>query len=1048
MAHIGIASPGPASRRHVCASGAAQPQNHRRSGWGQHAHQHHGQTVIGIDPRTGGLQVITPLRFTARLLSLTRCRYYPLFSNNTYNDRPIPLPNSQLSTSIDTVLTALAQLSSHRTKTSRALISLFDAKWQYIIAEATPDMPLGPRLPHTERNGEELWLCGTAIPRVAGICEGSLGSGILKGSASADLSSTFITDLQADDRFSGKPYCVANPSARFYAAVPIRTARGIDIGVLAVIHNEPLHGNTEWKQKLDGIMSDMSSTIMSHLESERIKLEHRRSQRMVRGVGSFVERASTLTDWHEGLDPSAFMDVAGMEGTLNVEQQALHPEQRNSSSASSNHIQRPQGSALGEDDNVVQRSVGPPGSARSTSKDGAQPPPASPLTQQGRLHDIFSRAANLIRESIEIEGVVFLDANTGSFGSRIERSGDGGSSLGLSAPTSSSDEALSSSEHGAADKCCPVLGFSNTDKSSINDDKASRAQITFPGKVLSTLLRRYPGGKIWSFDENGSVQSSDSSEEDDSTIFKPIVLGKLPTRKLDPRGAKPWARQREGSNLLAVFPGARSIAFVPAWDEKAGRWHSGCFVYTLTPARVLTTTGELSYLRAFNVMVIAEVARLQAKLELKAQNDVLNSISHELRSPLHGVILGVELLQDTALDTFQGNITHTVETCGRTLLDTIDHLLDFSNINNFLRVDKKEKHERRLAGRETIESGMKNLLVDVNLDVLVEEVVESVFAGYNFQRLSIGDLKRGDNLPNSDRANRRLDYMKSMEELGHSRKGTPLASSTHQVLIHLDIEPEIHRYLTTVGAIRRIIMNLFGNALKYTQTGAIKVSLSRVLPSTRRYKGKQQTVRITVSDTGRGMSEDYIDNKLYIPFQQENDLTPGTGLGLSLVKGIVDSLGGEISVTSQVNVGTTVSVTLPLKSSASFANDEGDDMDDCSFSEQRQQLKGLRVHLGDLAQLEADTSNQFAHGPKRSSRSSLGTVCHDWLQMEIVQGSYSCPDIVLCSESAIDTPEGLEHVSNKAPVVVLCTNPVVAHSRTLACRGYVGGRVVEFISQP
>lgn len=977
---------------------------------------------------------------------LIASRYYPLFSNIVYNDRPSTLPNSQLSTSSDPVLTALAQLALHRTNTRRALVSLFDSKWQYIVAEATPDLPLGPTLSHTERNGEDLWMCGTAVPRSSGICEHSLDLPVPRDLAARDLPTTFVPDLHDDDRLPKKTYCFADHPVRFYAAVPIRTTRDIDIGVLCVMDNHPMEGDVDWKKdKVDGVLSGISATIMSHLESERLKLEHRRSQRMVRGVGSFVEMASTLTDWQEGSDPSSFEDVAGAEGALNVTQQAMQPQYENNPGMANSDTADTRQRTLEPSANVV----------RTTQHESAQQPhPSGSFTrertavppQQGSVNDIFSRAANLIRESIEVEGVIFLDVNSVSFGSRVKWPSAHASAPASSTTVSSSDEASSGPERTTSDRCCPVLGFSTSDVSSIDNEQSTVAQITLPGKVLATLLRRYPGGKIWNFDEHGSLHTGDSSEEDSSAIYTPRLLQRLAPSKQALK-TRPWARQREGTVLAAIFPGARSVAFVPIWNEKSRRWHSGCFVYSFRPTRFLTVTGELSYLRAFAVLVIAEVLRHQASLEIKAQNDILNSISHELRSPLHGVILGVELLQDTGLDTFQGNIIHTVETCGRTLLDTIDHLLDYSNVNNFLHVDKREEANKGSSGLSMVKTGMKNLLVEMNLDALVEEVVESVYAGHNFQRLSVGEIVRAESPPvPQNQAHRHLDRLKSDEDLGHARntsnRGTPTAPN-ESILIRLDIEPEVHRYLTTVGAIRRIVMNLFGNALKYTQRGAIRVALTRVSLVAKKHKGRRYTVCITVSDTGHGISEDYLKHKLFKPFHQEDDLSPGTGLGLSLVKGIVDSLHGEISIQSQLNVGTTATVLLPLKPADTKSGES-----DLDFLNQRRELKGLRVHLSDLPQRYAAIRNQYFPNEKTLPSSSLETVFSDWLYMEVVQGKHAHPDIVLCSETAIDNDEGLLNIGSKAPVVVLCNNPVSAHNRTMLSKGYMNGRIVEYISQP
>jgi len=106
-------------------------------------------------------------------------------------------------------------------------------------------------------------------------------------------------------------------------------------------------------------------------------------------------------------------------------------------------------------------------------------------------------------------------------------------------------------------------------------------------------------------------------------------------------------------------------------------------------------------------------------------------------------------------------------------------------------------------------------------------------------------------------------------------------------------------------------MNLFGNALKYTDEGFIQVKLSAEPLPTKNKPGKSR-VTLTVTDSGRGMSADYLDTQLFQPFAQENSLTPGTGLGLSIVKQIVESMGGEIDVQSEKNHGTQIMVSMAL----------------------------------------------------------------------------------------------------------------------------------------
>lgn len=80
-------------------------------------------------------------------------------------------------------------------------------------------------------------------------------------------------------------------------------------------------------------------------------------------------------------------------------------------------------------------------------------------------------------------------------------------------------------------------------------------------------------------------------------------------------------------------------------------------------------------------------------------------------------------------------------------------------------------------------------------------------------------------------------------------------------------------------------MNIFGNAQKYTDSGYIMVRL-RVQNASRtnsagKITGKNLCLRIR--DSGRGMSSEYMERKLYQPFAQEDSFAPGVGLGLSIV---------------------------------------------------------------------------------------------------------------------------------------------------------------------
>lgn len=111
------------------------------------------------------------------------------------------------------------------------------------------------------------------------------------------------------------------------------------------------------------------------------------------------------------------------------------------------------------------------------------------------------------------------------------------------------------------------------------------------------------------------------------------------------------------------------------------------------------------------------------------------------------------------------------------------------------------------------------------------------------------------------------------------------------------------------GRLRQVLINLVGNAIKFTQRGGvvIRAGLADAEPAAGLERGEIQ-IRFEVEDTGIGMSQEFL-SKLFKPFLQEDASTTrrfgGTGLGLSISKRLVEVMGGEIGVRSQPGQGST-----------------------------------------------------------------------------------------------------------------------------------------------
>lgn len=111
--------------------------------------------------------------------------------------------------------------------------------------------------------------------------------------------------------------------------------------------------------------------------------------------------------------------------------------------------------------------------------------------------------------------------------------------------------------------------------------------------------------------------------------------------------------------------------------------------------------------------------------------------------------------------------------------------------------------------------------------------------------------------------------------------------------------------------ITQIINNLLSNAIKYSNPGAtVRLEL-------RQFKiNKYSKYQIVVEDTGIGMSQEFLEH-LFDPYSRETTFTAhtreGTGLGMPIVKSFVQQMNGEISVTSELGIGSRVTVTIPLE---------------------------------------------------------------------------------------------------------------------------------------
>lgn len=139
---------------------------------------------------------------------------------------------------------------------------------------------------------------------------------------------------------------------------------------------------------------------------------------------------------------------------------------------------------------------------------------------------------------------------------------------------------------------------------------------------------------------------------------------------------------------------------------------------------------------------------------------------------------------------------------------------------------------------------------------------------------------------------------------------------------------------TDAQRVRQILTNLVGNALKFTTSGSVQIRVEPCEP-------KSQTLRFAVTDTGHGIPQDQIE-RIFQRFAQVDESNTrqfgGAGLGLSISKGLVEMLGGEIGVESEVGSGSTFWFTI-------FAPVVVEPQRDAVVEEAAEELSPLRILL-------------------------------------------------------------------------------------------------------
>ncbi|KAF2997074.1 hypothetical protein E8E13_002486 [Curvularia kusanoi] len=465
---------------------------------------------------------------------------------------------------------------------------------------------------------------------------------------------------------------------------------------------------------------------------------------------------------------------------------------------------------------------------------------------------------------------------------------------------------------------------------------------------LTRLMDRHPDGAIWYATTAGFMQVKDE------TLIE-IDL------------------EEEARKLASVFGSVKQLVFKPLTDRTSRKRLGACIAWRTQSTPVFTDSVDLRSMNAFMHVIECELARFDASHVAKQKTTFVSNVSHELRTPLHGVLGAVQLLTESGLDPMQKSLADIITTCGATLHETLTSVLSYAKINQF----ERRQHEYRqrhppdtvwaLTDKDGLASGpdrdYEGLYICTNLAMLCEEILGVLEAGKSFHSPHAGEV-------------------------------TVVCNVEHE---------QNWTYHTEPGAFRRIAVNLIGNALKYTKSGSIVVTLSadRMIKDGHRVSNdltSGRTLTLTIEDTGRGMSKDFMDNQLFVPFSQEDPTsTHGVGLGMSIVKSLVSLLSGEIEVRSEEGKGTKMSVKIPMRLCAPGNCEKGEASTKFDQDVQTIRERGFSV---------------VVYGFPQYVRESLTNYLRDWFECKLLEPTLDArPDIVLVDEGNGDILDAVKRTS-------------------------------------
>ena len=240
-----------------------------------------------------------------------------------------------------------------------------------------------------------------------------------------------------------------------------------------------------------------------------------------------------------------------------------------------------------------------------------------------------------------------------------------------------------------------------------------------------------------------------------------------------------------------------------------------------------------------------EEALEKAEAASSAKSVFLANMSHDIRTPINGIMGMVTLARKEEMSESVSNYIGKIDVASNHLLSLVNDVLDMSRIES---------------GKTVIETDATDIAMVID----------------NCCSIVKGQIEEKD------------------------------------IRFINEINVEHSRLFVDVLHLRQVLINILGNAIKFTPAGGT-VELHAVETG---YADGKATIRFVIKDTGIGMSKEFIEH-IFEPFSQENNGSranyKGTGLGMSISNQLIELMGGTIAVESVKGQGSTFTVTLPFE---------------------------------------------------------------------------------------------------------------------------------------